>query len=96
MKDQIKNSLVELLCKFVDENEISLDNDVVLNENTRLFGTSSIFDSMELVQFIVETESLLDEKFQIEIELTSELAMSRRSSPFISIHNLVEYIVDES
>ena len=51
---------------------------------------------MELVQFIVEVENLLDEEFEIEIELTSEKAMSRRNSPFISINTLVEYIVDES
>lgn len=96
MKEKIKSSLVKLLNQFVNENEIELDTDVVLDENIRLIGTFSIFDSMELVQFIVEVESLLDEEFEIEIELTSEKAMSRRNSPFISINTLTEYIVDES
>ena len=67
-----------------------------MEDNTRLIGTSSVFDSMELVQFIVEVESLLDDEFEIELELTSEKAMSRRNSPFISINTLVEYIIDES
>ena len=96
MREKIKSSLIKLLNQFVNENEIELDMDVVLDENIRLIGTSSIFDSMELVQFIVEVESLLDEEFELEIELTSEKAMSRRNSPFISINTLTEYIVDES
>ena len=96
MKEKIKSSLVKLLNQFVNENEIELDIDVVIDENIRLIGTSSVFDSMELVQFIVEVEGLLDEEFEIEIELTSDKAMSRRNSPFISINTLSEYIVDES
>ena len=96
MREKIKSSLIKLLNQFVNENEIELEMDVVLDENIRLIGTSSIFDSMELVQFIVEVESLLDEEFELEIELTSEKAMSRRNSPFISINTLTEYIVDES
>ena len=96
MKEKIKTRLVKLLDQFIKENEIELDKNVVLDENIRLIGTTSVFDSMELVQFIVEVESLLDEEFEIEIELTSEKAMSRRNSPFISINTLTEYIVDES
>ena len=73
-----------------------MDDSIVLDENVRLIGTSSIFDSMELVQFIVEVENLLDDEFELEVELTSEKAMSRKNSPFISVNTLVEYIVDES
>jgi len=96
MKEKIRERLIKLLVQFVEENEIELDKDVSLEDNTRLIGTSSVFDSMELVQFIVEVESLLDDEFEIELELTSEKAMSRRNSPFISINTLVEYIIDES
>ena len=93
---RLQSSLVKLLKKFVNENEIEIYDGVVLDENIRLIGVSSIFDSIELVQFIVEIENLLNEEFELEIELTSEKAMSRRNSPFISINALVEYIVDES
>ena len=96
MEKKIKIRLLKLLYEFIDENEINLEKDVVLDENVRLIGTSSVFDSMELVQFIVEVENLLDEEFEIEIELTSEKAMSRRNSPFISINTLSKFIVDES
>jgi len=96
MEKKIKIRLLKLLYEFIDENEINLEKDVVLDENVRLIGTSSVFDSMELVQFIVDVESLLDDEFDIEIELTSEKAMSRRNSPFISINSLSKFIVDES
>lgn len=94
--NKIKKSFVELLVKFIEENQIDLDEGFVVSGDTRLIGANSIFDSMDLVQFIVEIENLLDENFNLEIELTSEKAMSRRNSPFISINKLVEYIVDES
>ena len=96
MKEKIKTRLVKLLDQFIKENEIELDKNVVLDENIRLIGTTSGFDSIERVQFIVEVERRLDEEYEIEIELTSEKAMSRRNSPFISINTLTEYIVDES
>ena len=96
MENKIKKSLLNLLNQFIDENGINVDKSIVLDESARLIGTSSIFDSMELVQFIVEVENTLDDEFEIEIELTSDKAMSRRSSPFISINTLVKYIVDES
>jgi hypothetical protein len=96
MKEKLKNSLITFLTQFVDENEIEIDDGVVLDEKVRLIGTSSIFYSMELVQFIVGVENLLDEEFDLEIELTSEKAMSRRNSPFISISTIIEYISDES
>jgi len=96
MEEKIKISLLQLLKNFINENEIDLDKDIVVDEKTRLIGTSSVFDSMELVQFIVDVESLLDDEFDIEIELASEKAMSRRNSPFISINTLTKFIVDES
>ena len=96
MKEKIKAKLLKLLNEFINENEIQLSEDTILDENTRLIGTSSIFDSMELVRFIVDTESLIDDEFNLDIELTSEKAMSRRNSPFISINTLVDYIVNES
>ena len=95
-KNTLQKSLIRLLNEFIIENEIYIDDNIALDEKIRLIGTSSIFDSMELVQFIVEVENLLDDEFELEIELTSEKAMSRRNSPFISINSLVEYIIDES
>ena len=65
-----------------------------IDVNTRLIGSSSIFDSIELVTFIVDVEQHLDEKFNMQIQLASDRAMSRRTSPFISIRTLTDYIFE--
>ena len=93
---KLKEKLIKLLNKLIKENDIEISEDYILDEKSRLIGASSIFDSMELVQFIVEVENLLEDEYEINIELASEKAMSRRSSPFISINTLSDYIIDES
>ena len=90
----LDSDLITLLKAFIKENEIQVDNKI--DSNSRLFGSNSVFDSMELVQFIVEVEQFLDEEYDIEIELTSDKAMSRRSSPFISLNTLSKFIIEET
>ncbi len=92
LKD-LKIKLINLLNDFILENEIEINCEI--DDNTRLIGTSSIFDSMELVQFIVEVEQFLDEDYGFEIQLASEKAMSRRNSPFISVKSLHDFILEE-
>ena len=92
--NKLQNEIILLINEFVLDNDIEIEEKIDLN--TRLIGSSSIFDSMELVQFIVEFENLLDENFNLQIQLASEKAMSRRTSPFISINTLSNYIIDES
>ena len=47
---------------------------------------------MGLVVLLVEIEEAIEEKFDIEITIASEKAMSRRTSPFISVKYLIEFI----
>lgn len=89
---ELQNNLLELLKVFIDETEIQVD--IAVDENTRLIGSSAIFDSFDLVAFIVEAEQYLENQYEIEIQLASPRAMSRRSSPFISIKRLSEYIIE--
>lgn len=86
----LESELLDLLKKFIVENELEFDEEV--NNKTRLIGVSSALDSMDLVSFIVEVEQFLDSKYEIEIELANEKAMSRRTSPFISLNSLSNYI----
>ncbi len=91
-KSILEKSLLLKIKEFIDENEIIVEKEIDLN--TRLIGSSSIFDSIELVTFIVDVEQYLDEKFDKQIQLASERAMSRRTSPFISIRTLTDYICE--
>ena len=93
LKD-LKIKLISLLNDFILENEIEINCEI--DDTTRLIGSSSIFDSMELVQFIVEVEQFLDEDYGFEIQLASEKAMSRRNSPFISVKSMYDFILEEA
>ena len=91
-KSVLEKSLLLKIEEFIDENEIKLEKEI--DADTRLIGSSSIFDSIELVTFIVDVEQHLDEKFNMQIQLASDRAMSRRTSPFISIRTLTDYIFE--
>jgi len=78
--------------EFVEENEIEIDPSKI-DQNARLIGSSSALDSIELVTFIVEVEQMLEESIGLELQLASEKAMSRRTSPFISLATLSKYIM---
>ena len=88
----LQNELLKLLEDSINENEIELD--ITVDENTRLIGSSAIFDSFELVAFIVEAEQYLEEQYGKQIQLASAKAMSRRNSPFISVKTLSEFIIE--
>ena len=63
-------------------------------EATRLFGARSALDSMNLVNFIADTEERLSDDFGIEITLANQSAMSRTHSPFRRVSSCVDYIME--
>ena len=65
-----------------------------LGESARLFGKSSIFDSLSLVSLIAETEARINDRCGAAIILTSERAMSRQHSPFRTVGSLADYICE--
>jgi hypothetical protein len=87
----LENLVLTKFNNFVNENDIIIDN---ISISTNLIGTSSSLDSMELVTFIIELETLIQEKFNITVQLADEKAMSRRTSPFINLESLVTYILE--
>tara|TARA_X000000368_G_scaffold177679_1_gene140127 strand:- start:4730 stop:5023 length:294 start_codon:yes stop_codon:yes gene_type:complete len=91
--EKLQKKLLQVLSDFIKENQIEFSGELSLN--SRMIGTSSIFDSMELVTFIVEVEQLLDDEYDFQTQLASEKAMSRRTSPFISLSTLSQYIIED-
>jgi acyl carrier protein len=89
-----ETSLVETIIKALKDLVDTLPDDqkFVPDLNTVLFGTGSTIDSLTLVSFIVDLESLLSEKYSQSISLTDDRAMTREKSPFSSVNDLVEYI----
>ncbi|MCK4664774.1 MAG: hypothetical protein KAT68_18025 [Bacteroidales bacterium] len=88
--EEIQLLVFECIKSYLEAHEIGHD----INGHTALFGSNAIFDSMGLVNVIIDIESkFLDE--DIEISLTSEKAMSRRNSPFRTISTLAEFIEEQ-
>ncbi|WP_260962841.1 hypothetical protein [Pseudomonas citri] len=61
-----------------------------------LYGTTGVFDSMQLVSFLAAVEEGLDDELGIEITLTSEKAVSQTISPFSSVQCLIDFILAET
>jgi acyl carrier protein len=83
--------VINVITEYAKEVNITFQK---LDENTRLIGSSSEFDSSDLVQIIVEIEDKINKQFNTEITLTDENAMSRTTSPFVNIGALVNFLVD--
>ena len=93
MKDN-KNEILNLVYAAIDEVNEDLPNNaqLVKSKNTKLFGEFAVLDSLQLVNFIVEVESLINDRFDIDITIADEKAFSQKTSPFLSVESLFEYI----
>jgi hypothetical protein len=90
-KLELEKLIFTILLEFIKDNDIDFDNE--LNNETRLIGSAGILDSMDLVSFIIELEESINSTFSIEIELANDSVMSNRTSPFINISTLADYIL---
>lgn len=86
---KILTIVLNVVDTYSKEIEVELEE---INQSTRLIGSSSSFDSSDLVQIIVEIEEKINSEFHCEIILTDEKAMSRVTSPFLNIGTLVNFI----
>jgi len=93
MNRSVKSIIEETLRSFVKEEEIELL--IEINEDTRLFGSSGLLSSIQLVSFITELEENLEDDLDVELILADEKAMSRRTSPFYSMKYLTSYIEEK-
>ena len=91
-KEQIITIIMSTLNDLVDT--LPSDQKFKPEITTKLFGEGSPIDSLTLVSFIVELESLFSTELNTEIVLTDDRAMTREKSPFESTDELANYIVE--
>ena len=92
MMDQLRKNVNEIVFEIIKKNSDELNLDT-LNEDTLLLTEGSSIDSMMIVSIIVDLESELSEKFDKEISLSDDNAMSRDISPDTDVKRLVDYIL---
>ena len=91
----IKREIIsKLVFDCISQYQEELDNkiDIIEGEQTRLFGGNGQLDSLALVSLIVNIEEAIETELGVSLILADEKAMSRRTSPFSRISNLIDYI----
>ena len=66
---------------------------LVIEPETRLFGTDAALDSLSLVSVIVDVEGAVTDAVGRDICLTDDQAMSQAVSPFTDVKSLTDYIL---
>lgn len=92
-KEQATETIIAALNDVVDT--LPDDQKFTPAYDTRLFGPGSPIDSLTLVSFIVELEARFSEQ-GVDLVLTDDRAMTREKSPFDSVNDLADYIVEIS
>ena len=91
-KEKIQSIILETIKEFSDNNGIEIEGEV--SPAQRLIGKSGLFDSMDLVNFLVDLEEVLEDKFNKSFTLSDERAMSRSHSPFMNAEELTKFIIE--
>jgi acyl carrier protein len=92
-----KEDVLSVIYEAIDSHNQGLDDEGAQLEkspNTALFSSESGLDSLGLVGIIVEVEQLVDEKFDKQITIANEKALSSTRSPFRSVESLCDHILE--
>ena len=89
-----REKISQLVFNCISKYQVEYDQIIDLSEGeqTRLFGGSGQLDSLGLVSLVVNIEEDIETELGISLILADEKAMSRRTSPFLRIVNLIDYI----
>ncbi|STQ86971.1 hypothetical protein LS73_006905 [Helicobacter muridarum] len=89
-----KEAIIDYIYICLKNLASELESEELENPNlqTRIYGAGGIIDSIALVSFIVDLESMLSEKLNTEIVLANSRAMSQHNSPFKDVSSLSDYI----
>jgi acyl carrier protein len=84
-KTMITNSLKSVL----EENNIK---NITVTDETEIFGSKSIIDSLQLINLVVKIEEEVYERTGIEIIVVDDEAIIVGNSPFQSVKSLAEFV----
>jgi len=65
-----------------------------VEESSLLFASGGLFDSINLVGFLMELEQRIAKESGRPIALISDKAMSRKSSPFRAAGDLADFVLE--
>jgi acyl carrier protein len=87
----------EIVVRLAKEiaSETGADVPATLGRDTRLFGTSGLFDSVGLVSLVLAIEQEVADRFGVTVALADEKALSQKNSPFRTVGALADYAMAE-
>lgn len=89
---ELDSKIIKFLEDFLKE---ELGESIQLSLDSKLFGGGGPLDSMALVNLVVDLEELIEDDYGKTITLADEKAMSRRTSPFSRVQNLIDYVQEQ-
>ena len=89
--DLEKTKKVVIIClkSVLKENNIK---DITITEDTEIFGTTSIIDSLQLINLIVKIEEEVYEITGEEIIIVDDAAVIVGNSPFKTVQSLTYFV----
>jgi len=84
--------IVDLIAACFRDNLPTPGSAPTLDENTRIFGKDGAFDSIQLVNLLMEVEQRVNERYRTTISIADDRAMSQERSPFRRIGSLADYV----
>ncbi len=86
--------ILELVYQVMDEmnEQFAGEKTMIKSEDTLLYGKNSSIDSLELINLIVLTEQMFEDKFNTHLVLADERALQMRNNPFENVRSFVNYI----
>ena len=92
----MREQILDIVFRQCMETGKEISSRVLLNPDaeTKLYHSDGNLDSLGLVRFISGVEEKIEESFGKDILIADEKAMSRHSSPFISVGTLTDYILE--
>ena len=87
--NQIKDIIKSSIKSVFEQDDIQ---NIVINDETEIFGSKSIIDSLQLVNLIVKIEAEVFEQIGEEIIVVDDDAIIAENSPFETIQSLSEFV----
>ena len=85
-----RSEVVDIICQIVREVPGAPEK---VDENTRLFGSEGLLDSLKLVNVVLDTEQQINDNYNLAISLADDRSVSQTRSPFRSVGSLADYVL---
>lgn len=89
-----RNETLVIIYKAIDILNEELDDKIIKNPETRLFGSKGLLDSIGLVNLITIIEEIVETETGCYITIANEQAMLDTTSPFKSINALEKHVME--